>query len=115
VPSSTITPTETRSWARHLHSAISSSAADRPFGFIARTCRRADPSRPSTIAYLTSVNRSGQSIGWSRATPGTYAAWQLNTLTTQPSVEVSADNGTIGRRSVVGSASYSSPTIWRCG
>jgi hypothetical protein len=76
------------------------------------------PSRPSTSADLTSINRSGQSVGWSTGT-GTYAAWQLNTqtatLTAQPSVEVSADNGTIGGRSVVGSASYSSPTIWRCG
>jgi uncharacterized membrane protein len=77
------------------------------------------PSRPSTSAYLTSINRSGQSVGWSTGASGTYAAWQLNTvtatLTTKPSVEVSADNGAIGGRSVVGSATYSSPTIWRCG
>jgi uncharacterized membrane protein len=77
------------------------------------------PSRPSTSAYLSSINRSGQSVGWSRGGSGSYAAWQLNTvtstLTAKPSVEVSADNGTIGGRSVVGSASYSSPTIWRCG
>ncbi len=77
------------------------------------------PSRPATSAYLRSINRSGQSIGWSLGTPGTYAAWQLDTLTARltdkPSVEVSADNGAIGGRSVVGSASYSSPTIWRCG
>ncbi|CCH29671.1 hypothetical protein ABZ816_15005 [Actinosynnema sp. NPDC047251] len=77
------------------------------------------PSRPATSADLSSINRSGQAVGWSESTAGSYAVWQLNTvtarLTAKPSVEVSADNGTIGGRSVVGSASYPSPTLWRCG
>jgi hypothetical protein len=77
------------------------------------------PSRPPTSAYLRSINRSGQSVGWSLGSPGSYAAWQLNTRTAtptnQPSVDVSADNGTLAGRSVVGSAQNSSPTVWRCG
>ncbi|WP_433271598.1 hypothetical protein ACQPZF_12860 [Actinosynnema sp. CS-041913] len=81
--------------------------------------RNGAPSRPSTSASLDSINRSGQSVGWSRGGSGSYAVWQLDTLTAtltdHPSVEVSADNGVVGGRSVVGSASHSSPTLWRCG
>ncbi|MEU4741931.1 hypothetical protein AB0G02_15910 [Actinosynnema sp. NPDC023658] len=76
------------------------------------------PSRPAGSAYLRSINRSGQSVGWSTAT-GTYATWQLATraatLTDRPSVDVSADNGTVAGRSVPSAGANSLPTVWRCG
>lgn len=77
------------------------------------------PSRPASSSDLSSINRSGQAVGWSEGTTGSYAVWQLNTLvakpTSQPAVEVSADDGSLGGHSTVASSTYGKPTIWRCG
>jgi uncharacterized membrane protein len=77
------------------------------------------PSRPPTSEGLSSINRSGQAVGYSLGTPGAYGVWQLNTLTatipSQHRVEVSADDGTIGGHSQIGGSGPSVPTVWRCG
>ncbi|MEU4449089.1 hypothetical protein AB0K14_09410 [Actinosynnema sp. NPDC050801] len=80
--------------------------------------RNGVPSRPAGSAYLHSINRSGQSVGWSLST-GTWGAWQLDTqvaaLDDDPSVDVSADNGTVAGRSIPASGARQLPTVWRCG
>ncbi|MEV8440551.1 hypothetical protein AB0425_24480 [Actinosynnema sp. NPDC051121] len=76
------------------------------------------PSRPAGSAYLHSVNRSGQSVGWSLATR-TWGVWQLGAQTAalgaDPSVDVSADDGAVAGRSIPAAGAKQLPTVWRCG
>ncbi|ROP37056.1 hypothetical protein [Saccharothrix texasensis] len=76
------------------------------------------PSPPAGSAYAHSVNRAGQSVGWSEGT-GTWGVWQFDArtaaLTDQPSVDVSADNGAVAGRSVPAPSARQLPTVWHCG
>ncbi|PRY38056.1 hypothetical protein [Umezawaea tangerina] len=72
---------------------------------------------PTSSAALHSVNRSGQSTGFTTATSLTFGVWQLGTATTTLSgtlgVNVSADNGAVAGWSRA-TGSNNQPTVWRC-
>ncbi|WNV88577.1 hypothetical protein [Umezawaea sp. Da 62-37] len=68
-------------------------------------------------AGLHSVNRSGQSIGFTTSNTLAYGVWQLGAATTTLSgtlaVNVSADSGAVAGWSRA-TGSNNQPTVWRC-
>ncbi len=75
--------------------------------------------RPAQSWWLTSVNRSGQSVGTTTDRPAAEAVWRLGTLdarfTGQVGVYVSADDGSVAGLSAPAPAQHHQPTVWRCG
>ncbi|MEU4076204.1 hypothetical protein DEJ45_06185 [Streptomyces venezuelae] len=72
------------------------------------------PLRPEGSLSLLSVNRTGQSLGW---TSGDDGVWQLDRrVTTLPNagLNVSADDGSVAGWSRTTTGGSHRPTVWRC-
>lgn len=74
--------------------------------------------RPTTAGGLRSVNRSGQSTGFTTATSLAYGVWRGSALTATLAgslgVNVVADSGSVAGWSRSGTSSDNQPTVWRC-
>lgn len=78
------------------------------------------PSRPDNNSSVNSVNRDGQSVGWTAdGALVTNGVWQqgqqLATLTGTLGLKVSADDGSVaGWSRAAAFGSKNQPTVWRC-
>jgi hypothetical protein len=76
--------------------------------------------QPTASSHLTSVNRTGQSVGWKegRFLSITYSVWQgtakVGTFSGNRGIDVSADNGTVGGWTRADPNAPKLPAYFRC-